>query len=364
MLASPPNALRVPVQRSRTDVRAWIVAELARALKVAPSSIDARAPLYSLGVDSLTAITLTGALAEWLECEVPATLMWDHGCIDEIARALGEPSADAPPRGVICLNASGHRPPLFCFPGTRGHCVTFAPLAAHLDSDQPCYGLTAPGVEGEHPPLPSIEEIAAAMLRRVRLVQPKGPYQFAGYSFGGLIAFEAAQQAMREGETVSLLALYDTFTPQGYIVRPRWQRLALHAYLLATRRGRLDYVRKQLKRRQDLRQAEEARSRPPRTEAEQHQKIVLELERVNILAADKYVPQPYRGHLLLLRATERSPEMMFFRVERQTNGWGSLAAGHLSIVDVPGTHQTLLKPEYASAAARILRPYLLGAGST
>jgi len=361
MAPAKPSACESAAHRSCAEIRAWIVAELAQALKVDRSSIDACAPLYSLGVDSLTAITLTGALAEWLQFEVPATLMWDHGSIDAIAQTLGDPRAAAPPPGVVYLNPHGHRTPLFCFPGTRGHCVTFAPLAAHLGLDQPCYGLMAPGVEGEHAPLLTIEEIAAEMLRRVRLLQPRGPYQFAGYSFGGLIAFEAAQQAMQQGETVSLLVLYDTFTPRGYVTRPRWQRIALHAYLLATRGGRLDYVRSQLKRRRELRQAEEVRIRPPATEAEAREKVVNELERTNIQALDRYDPQPYRGHLLLLRATERKPNMIFFRVETRTNGWGPLAAGGLSVVDVPGTHQTLLRAEHAAAAARILRPYLLGA---
>src|SRR5579871_2207263 len=114
--------------RSREDIRDWIVAELARALKVDPKSIDVAAPLYSLGADSLTAITLTGGLAEWLQKDIPATLMWDHESIDAIAFALGDPGAVAPPPGVIHLQPRGRLTPLFCFPGALGHSVTFAPL--------------------------------------------------------------------------------------------------------------------------------------------------------------------------------------------------------------------------------------------
>src|SRR6185437_8953882 len=95
-----PDIREPAVTKPCADIRAWIVTELARALNVERTSIDAAAPLYTLGVDSLTAITLTGALAEWLGYEVPATLMWDHGSIDAIARALGDPRADAPPPGI------------------------------------------------------------------------------------------------------------------------------------------------------------------------------------------------------------------------------------------------------------------------
>jgi len=346
------------VRRSRADIGAWIGAELARALKADPLSIDVTAPLYMLGVDSLTAITLTGLLAEWLQRDIPVTLMWDHGSIDAIAQALADPGATAPPSGVIPLQPQGHRPALFCFPGTSGHCVHFAPLATNLGLDQPCYGLTAPGADGEHPPLERIEDIAAAILPKIKLVQPRGPYQFAGFSFGGLLAFEAAQQLRLQGETVSVLALFDTFTPQGHLSRPRWQRLALHTYILMTRAGRIEHVRRHLKDRRDRLQAGRARERPATTDSGAREQILLELERVHRRAARIYRPRPYSDGLLLFRATERSAEMMFSRVEKQTNGWGALAAERVRVIDFPGTHTSLVQPANAAKAAELLRPYL------
>ncbi len=346
------------MRRSCADIRAWIGTELARALKVDPLSIDAIAPLYMLGVDSLTAITLTGLLAEWLQRDIPVTLMWDYGSIDAIAQALADPAATAPPPGVVPLQPHGDRPALFCFPGTSGHCVHFAPLATNLGLDQPCYGLTAPGADGEHPPLEKIEDIAAAIIPKIRLLQPKGPYQFAGFSFGGLLAFEAAQQLRLQGDTVSVLALFDTFTPQGHISRPRWQRLALHAYILATRSGRIEHVRRHLKDRRDRLQAARARERPAKTDIEAREKILLELERVHRRAAGLYRPREYSEQLLLFRATERSAEMVFSRVEKQTNGWGALAAGRVRVIDFPGTHTSLVRPANAAKAAELLRPYL------
>jgi thioesterase domain-containing protein len=351
------------IGRSRADIRAWIGAELARALKVAPLSIDVTAPLYMLGVDSLTAITLTGLLAEWLQRDIPVTLMWDHGSIDAIAQALADPVANPPPPGIVPLQPHGHRPALFCFPGTSGHCVHFAPLATNLGLDQPCYGLTAPGADGEHPPLEKIEDIAAAILPKIRLVQPRGPYQFAGFSFGGLLAFEAAQQLRQQGDTVSVLALFDTFTPQGHVSRPRWQRLALHAYILMTRAGRIEHVRRHLKDRRDRLQAGQARERPATTDIEAREKILLELERVHRRAARMYRPRQYGDGLLLFRATERSAEMVFSRVEKQTNGWGALAAERVRVIDFPGTHTSLVRPANAAKAAELLRPYLANAAA-
>jgi oxalate---CoA ligase len=44
-------------------------------------------------------------------------------------------------------------------------------------------------------------------------VQPEGPYFLGGYSFGGLVAFDMAQQLRRRGEKVALLALLEATTP-------------------------------------------------------------------------------------------------------------------------------------------------------
>src|SRR5437773_3104337 len=46
-------------------------------------------------------------------------------------------------------------------------------------------------------------------------LQPEGPYYVCGASFGGLLAYETAQQLKARGQEVALLALFDTYGP-GY----------------------------------------------------------------------------------------------------------------------------------------------------
>ncbi|MGZ5056356.1 MAG: thioesterase domain-containing protein, partial [Methylobacter sp.] len=54
------------------------------------------------------------------------------------------------------------------------------------------------------------EEMAAFYLKAIKERFPSGPYRLAGWSFGGLIAFELAQQFKAQGDEVALLALFDT----------------------------------------------------------------------------------------------------------------------------------------------------------
>jgi thioesterase domain-containing protein/acyl carrier protein len=350
-----------PVARSAGDIRGWIVGELARSLNVDPSTIDTAAPLDSLGVDSLAAIGMTGGLAGWLNRDLPTTLMWDYATIDAIATALADPNApeESSARcGVIDLQPHGDLLPIFFFPGVGGHPVSFAPLAANLRPPRPCYGLTVPGVSGECAALTTVEEIVAAMIKNLRRVQANGPYQLAGYSFGGILAYEAARQLAEAGETVSMLTIYDAFTRAGRIVRPRWQRLALHTYLLATRRGRLQYLRDGWKRLRPGSEPEAIESQGAAHSAvDSSDANEKRLSRINARAAANFRPRPYPGSILVFRATDRAVHNLFYKLDASC-GWGELAGGGVRVIDLPGSHYDLIDADHAPAAAESLQPFL------
>jgi thioesterase domain-containing protein len=108
------------------------------------------------------------------------------------------------------IKASGSRPPLFCMHGAGGTVMMYRDLSRHLGDDQPFYGLQSQGLDGSCPPLTNIAEMAAVYVREIRRVQPHGPYFIVGYCMGGTVAFEVAQQLRALGETIALLALFDT----------------------------------------------------------------------------------------------------------------------------------------------------------
>jgi thioesterase domain-containing protein len=57
-----------------------------------------------------------------------------------------------------------------------------------------------------------VEELAAHYLKDIKAICPEGPYFLGGHSFGGLVAFEMAQQLRKAGDEVGLLALIDPTT--------------------------------------------------------------------------------------------------------------------------------------------------------
>jgi enterobactin synthetase component F len=72
----------------------------------------------------------------------------------------------------------------------------------------------------------SIEALAAAHLAKITEFQPKGPYRLGGYSLGGLIAYEMAQQLKLAGEEVDLLFLLDPTPPLQASVEAATGRIA------------------------------------------------------------------------------------------------------------------------------------------
>ena len=61
----------------------------------------------------------------------------------------------------------------------------------------------------------SIKNLAAEYVRRIEREQPHGPYHVAGISFGGLVAYEVAQQLRARGKAVHFIGLIDALVPRA-----------------------------------------------------------------------------------------------------------------------------------------------------
>ena len=83
--------------KSRKEIIAWLVAQIAEVNGVAPVTISTTAPFTSLGLDSATSITLAGDLEAWLGIDVDGTALFEHPTIERLAAHL---SALAKPAGL------------------------------------------------------------------------------------------------------------------------------------------------------------------------------------------------------------------------------------------------------------------------
>ena len=76
--------------RSSAEIQRWMQEAIGDELNVAGESLDPTEPFTSYGLDSIAAFTLTLDLADWLERDLPASLLWEYPTIAEMAEFLGE----------------------------------------------------------------------------------------------------------------------------------------------------------------------------------------------------------------------------------------------------------------------------------
>jgi thioesterase domain-containing protein len=103
--------------------------------------------------------------------------------------------------------------PLFLVHPHGGTVFCYQALAAALGDRVTVFGIQCRGLEEGERPLASIPAMAAEYIKDIRLAQPEGPYQIAGWSLGGPIAFEVARQLESAGSKVGLLGIFDSAIP-------------------------------------------------------------------------------------------------------------------------------------------------------
>ncbi|MEE8584749.1 MAG: amino acid adenylation domain-containing protein [Acidobacteriota bacterium] len=168
---------------------------------------------FDLGGHSLLAVHLIARIEAALDRKVPLSILFKAPTVEHLARTLRRQRQPAS-SPLVAIQPQGSRRPFFCVHPAGGSVFGYLALARRLGSDQPFYGLQAPGLDGleeaDSCTIGKVEELAARYIKEVRTLQPQGPYFLGGHSFGGVVAFEMARQLKEQGQEVGLLALLDS----------------------------------------------------------------------------------------------------------------------------------------------------------
>ena len=274
---------------------------------------------------------------------------------------------------LVPIQPHGTRPPLFCVHAAGGNVLFYRDLAKRLGQEQPFYGLQPRGLDGRLPYHNTIEEMAAHYIAEIRTVQPKGPYHIGGASYGGVVAWEIAQQLHRLGERVALLALFDTNGPGYPRLRPgvgktrlklarTFQQVQQHwgNLLLLPPGGRWEYIAHRLKKaRLKLRRAHRRGWR--QLTVQFHHLIgkplpdsLKQTQHAIQKAYDAYQVKPYPGRLTLFRATHQPWGVL----PDNELGWKPYAESGVEVVDVPGFHGTVVVEPCVRFLVAALTPFL------
>jgi thioesterase domain-containing protein len=325
--------------------------------------ISVKDNFFDLGGHSLLAVPMVTMAEKSLGRKVPLALLFQGPTIERMARALQQQNGPAISETLVELQSGDSSQALFLVHPVGGNVFCYTHLVHHLGPSRAIYAFQAQGLDGESVPHEQIETMATEYLDAMLKVQPQGPYFLGGWSMGGAVAFEMAQQLRIRGERVAVLALLDSYAP-GYGERRAKDDLVVlknFALDLGVALDRVNLTGNLRALKQDellarlLDHAIAAEIVDPSFGIKQFQNL-FQVFKSNNRAFQSYQPRTYPDRIQLFIAGDKPAGV----AEYQTNGWSELAAEVETHV-IPGDHYTFLRNPNVEKLAEDLRACLLEA---
>ncbi len=309
-----------------------------RVLQLSSVGIDDN--FFDLGGDSALALELFHEIALACGRELPPVMIYHAPTIAALAALLEQPTTPRVPPLVQLKSGSG-QPPVFIAHGLGGSVMDFYQIVKHIQTPRAIHGMQAKGIDGVEEPFDRIEDMARYSLDAVRQLQPHGPYFLIGFSLGGLVTLEMAQQLIAEGETIGLLAMLDSYPHVSQLTRGQRARLSTRQTWRRVAR-KLQWL---------------GVSPPYQTTVEVSPSPALQHFRdISYLALERYQPRFYPGKINFVRAAIPTD----FPAD-PVAVWSNLAQ-ELELNTVPGDHLGIMTTHFESLAS-VISSYLRDATS-
>ncbi|HEY8371301.1 MAG TPA: amino acid adenylation domain-containing protein [Pseudonocardiaceae bacterium] len=342
-VAPAPESARVePTTTSGSSLAA--VVEQAWTSVLGVSRVQKDDDFFAQGGDSLAAVQFVtrieralGVRVEFMELEQhtpAAVLRWlqEHTGAERHDRS----------RSVVRIRQGDPSvsPPLLLVHPIGGDVYFYRELAQCLPETQPVYAIRSPMLDGTAE-FDTIEQMAASYVDMLGELGVTPPYRLGGASFGGIVAYEMAQQVGKRTGHWPDVVLIDS--PAHGNLPEQMDERAILGYLARYGLTGLNFSVAEL---EALESAEErirylaARSRGTVFEellSEEFLPVYLRTWRRHGEAMHRYVPSPYPGNIVFFSHQEVIPEFP----TGQDRYWRRLARGKWRHVPVSGNHLSM-----------------------
>nr|WP_275402453.1 amino acid adenylation domain-containing protein [Streptomyces sp. SID13031] len=323
--------------------------------------IDVRTPFFELGGHSILAVRMMAQLKKAFGRALPLSSLLGGGTIETIAAMLRS-DGEIEWTSLVPIQPSGDRQASFWVHAAGGNVLSYVPIAERIGSDFPMYGLQARGLERDQEPIGDLQRMASTYTEAIRTQQPAGPYIVAGWSFGGMVALEIANQLIDLGEEVAELIMVDTGTndasprtmdPQDPAFLSGVAQFISNGHVAGLSAAELSAVAPDDRVNHVVELGRSAGTLPPGFE-------VADLDR--FLAVYAACNEAYRAY----RPRQLPPRTTLVRAEQNPDpdpqlGWSMPAGGRLRVIDAPGNHVTVMNGSNIEAFAPELAKTLVEA---
>jgi len=343
--------------------------------------VDAKTDFFDSGGHSLLAVRLFTEIRKRFNIDFGLSTLFEARTIGALAELIrktreADPSqkGQAPTPGVVAIRSRGTSTPLFLIHDVGGGVLRYEHLARHFPEDQAILAIESRGLSG-HPVDYNVEAMARHYIQQIRELQPHGPYFVVGHSFGGLVTYEIGRQLSALDEPMGLVGLLDTFqrnlveedallqdAPLKLGKLPVWKRLAKDMKALFLGQDRIGYLqeRKNYMQAWALKTLYRTAYRISAPRGWTMPAFLKDVKEANWIAADYFTPGTYDGKVVLFRCQNRidtdPPD--------SSRVWQRLVKGGVTILEVPGDHNTMLKEPGVRVLAEQIMTYLKPVNTT
>ncbi|NEO16390.1 MULTISPECIES: non-ribosomal peptide synthetase [unclassified Moorena] len=334
-------------------------------LEVSP--VGVRDNFFDIGGHSLLAIALIARVQRQFDKNLSLATLLQNPTIEQLATSIRSDPDSRSMSTLVAMQPDGNLPPLFLVPASSGTVLFYLDLVRNLGTEQPIYGLQAPGLNGEREPFSTLKDLAIHHIKGIKTIQPRGPYYLVGFCVGGHLALEMAQQLHQQGDTLALLGLIQSSGPEHHrllVDSTPGRNLGLDIYYprefaqeMGAPRGkevpvsvaqlqqlmpeeRLGYV---------LERAKMFDLLPEEVKVEDVESL-FEVFKTTAFASYNYEPQPYPGNIALFNSSEQPIDI----AGDPTLGWRNLVGGEIEVHEIPGDHFSVIRePQVLVLAERL-----------